>query len=239
MSTSRSLKPPRLRRFSDSVWDAAAMPDTAPTKGQEDRRPFDAVLCDLDGVLRVWDADEIAALETEYDLLPGTIAAVAFDPERLLPAVLGTIEDEDWRTSVAAAFVPAQGIEAAADLVSKWSASIGRVDPAVLALVDATRRAGVPVLIATNATTRLESDLAALGLDSAVDGIVSSARIRAVKPNPDFYLAAASRAGVRPERCLFIDDTRANVEGAIAAGMQAVHYSGVESLRAALSPVLA
>jgi putative hydrolase of the HAD superfamily len=215
------------------------MPDTASTDAKEDRRPFDAVLCDLDGVLRVWDDDETAALEAEYDLLPGTIAAVAFDPARLLPAVLGTMGDEEWRTSVAAAFVPSQGIDGAADLVSRWSASIGRVDKAVLALVAATRRAGVPVLIATNATTRLESDLAALGLDDAVDGIVSSARIRAVKPNSDFYLAAASRAGAPPERCLFVDDTRANVDGAIAAGMQAVHYSGAGSLRAALSPVLA
>ena len=200
------------------------MQDAASTNAKQARRLFDAVLCDLDGVLRVWDEDETAGLETEYDLLPGTVAAVAFDPARLLPAVLGTIGDEEWRTSVAAAFVPAQGIEAAADLVSRWSASIGRVDKAVLALVDATRRAGVPVLIATNATTRLESDLAALGLDSAVDGVVSSARIGAVKP---------------PERCLFVDDTRANVDGAIASGMQAVYYSGVESLRAVLSPVLA
>lgn len=214
------------------------MPDTASTDAKPDQRPFDAVLCDLDGVLRVWDEDETAALEAEYDLLPGTIAAVAFDPARLLPAVLGTMGDEEWRTSVAAAFVRSQGIDGAADLVSRWSASIGRVDKAALALVAATRRAGVPVLIATNATTRLESDLAALGLDNAVDGIVSSARIRAVKPNSDFYLAAASRAGAPPQRCLFVDDTRANVDGAIAAGMQAVHYSGAESLRAALSPVL-
>ena len=221
------------------VWDAAAMLDAASTDAEAARRPFDAVLCDLDGVLRVWDEDELARLEAEYGLQPGTVAAVAFDPARLLPAVLGTIEDEEWRTSVAAAFVPARGIEAAADLVSKWSASIGRVDKAALALVDATRRAGVAVLIAANATTRLESDLAALGLDQAVDGIVSSARIGAVKPNPDFYLAAAERAGTPPERCLFVDDTRANVDGALAVGMQAVHFAGVESLRAALAVVLA
>lgn len=214
------------------------MQETAPSSTEAARPPFDAVLCDLDGVLRVWDADETAALEAEYDLLPGTIAAVAFDPARLLPAVLGTIEDEEWRTSVAAAFVPTQGIEAAADLVAKWSASIGRVDNGVLALVDATRRAGVLVFIAANATTRLESDLAALGLDTAVDGIVSSARIRAVKPNSDFYLAAALQAGTPPERCLFVDDTKANIDGAIASGMQAVHYAGIDSLRAALSPIL-
>ena len=215
------------------------MPDTASTSADAARLPFDAVLCDLDGVLRIWDEDETAELEAEYHLLPGAVAAVAFAPTRLLPAVLGTIADEEWRTAVAAAFVPAQGIEAAADLVSRWSAPIGRVDKAVLALVDATRRAGVPVLIAANATTRLESDLAALGLDSAVDGVVSSARIGAVKPNSDFYLAAAQRAGAPPDRCLLVDDTMANVDGAIASGMQAVHYSGVESLRAALSPVLA
>src|SRR4029450_8839126 len=137
------------------MWDAAAMQDAASTNAKQARRPFPAVLCDLDGVLRVWDEDETAGLEAEYDLLPGTVAAVAFDPARLLPALRGPIGDEEWRTSVAAAFVPAQGIEAAADLVSRWSASIGRVDKAVLALVDATRRGGGPGLIPTNSTTRL------------------------------------------------------------------------------------
>src|SRR4029450_10103102 len=116
------------------MWDAAAMQDAASTNAKQARRPFDAVLCDLDGVLRVWDEDETAGLEAGDDLVPGTVAAVAFDPARLLPAVLGTIGDEEWRTSVAAAFVPAQGIEAAADLVSRGRAWSGRGDKGVVAL---------------------------------------------------------------------------------------------------------
>ena len=202
-------------------------------------RPFDAVMCDLDGVLRVWDDGEILALEAEFGLAPGAIAAVAYAPERLLPAVVGAVGDDEWRTTVAVAFVPSHGIEGAADLVSRWSASIGRVDDAVLEVVEAVRDTGLPVLLVSNATTRLESDLAALGLDRVVDGVVSSARIGAVKPNPEIYLAAAERAHCRPERCLFVDDTQANVDGAAAVGMHSVHYTGVDSLRDAVAPVLA
>jgi putative hydrolase of the HAD superfamily len=201
-------------------------------------RPFDALLCDLDGVLRIWD-DEQTQVDAEYGLAPGTVATVAFEPKLLLPAVLGIIDDEEWRTSVAAAFVPTHGVETAADLIARWSAPLGRVDEAALDVVEAARMAGVPAFIVSNATTRLESDLAALGLDQAVDGVVSSARIGAVKPNPEIYLAAAQRADTAPHRCLFVDDTAANVEGAEAVGMQAVRYTGVESLRAALAPVLA
>ena len=202
-------------------------------------RPFDALLCDLDGVLRVWDDAEQAQADAEYGLAPGTVAAVAFEPKLLLPAVLGIIDDDEWRTSVAAAFVPTHGIEAAADLVARWSAPLGRVDEAALDVVGAARKAGLPAFIVSNATTRLESDLAALGLDQAVDGVVSSARIGAVKPNPEIYLVAAERAETAPHRCLFIDDTAANVAGAEAVGMQAVHYASVESLRTAIAPALA
>ncbi len=202
-------------------------------------RPFEALLCDLDGVLRVWDDGDVLDVEAEFGLAPGAIAAVAFAPERLLPAVVGVVDDDGWRMSVAAAFVPTHGVEAAADLVSRWSAPIGRVDEAVLELLEAVRKAGVPVLLVTNGTTRLEMDLAALGLDQAVDGVVNSARIGAVKPNPEIYLAAAEQANCPPQRCLLVDDTPANVEGALAVGMSAVRYTGFDSLREAIAPVLA
>jgi FMN phosphatase YigB (HAD superfamily) len=36
-----------------------------------------------------------------------------------------------------------------------------------------------------------------------------------------------------------VDDTPANVEGALAVGMSAVRYTGFDSLREAIAPVLA
>ncbi|GAB1510646.1 HAD-IA family hydrolase [Actinophytocola sp. KF-1] len=186
---------------------------------------FDAVLCDLDGVLRHWP--DTADLEREHGVPPGTLAAVAFAPHRLLPAITGRRTDEEWRAAVAEdlrAHTPT-----AAELVAAWSSGTGSVDEEVAAVL---ATAGGPVVLVTNATTRLESDVDVLGLARHVAGIVNSALLGVAKPDPAIYLAAAEEAGTAPERCLFVDDSAANVAAAEALGMTGHHFTGVAGLRA-------
>lgn len=57
------------------------------------------------------------------------------------------------------------------------------------------------------------------------DGVVVSARERMLKPNPDIYLKAAQTFGLDPARTLFIDDTAANIEGALEMGWQGLCYN--------------
>jgi putative hydrolase of the HAD superfamily len=46
-----------------------------------------------------------------------------------------------------------------------------------------------------------------------------SAQFGAAKPDPQVYLRCVAAAGTEPEETLFIDDSKANVAGAIAAGL--------------------
>lgn len=55
-----------------------------------------------------------------------------------------------------------------------------------------------------------------------------------VKPAPAIFAALCDRAGVRPETCVFIDDSAANVDGARAFGMDAIHFTTPDALEAAL-----
>jgi sugar-phosphatase len=50
--------------------------------------------------------------------------------------------------------------------------------------------------------------------------LVSADDVRQGKPHPEPYLRAAARLGIQPERCLVIEDAKAGVEAALAAGMQ-------------------
>ena len=104
----------------------------------------------------------------------------------------------------------------------------------MLELLAAARRR-MPVLLVSNATTRLESDLGLLGLDEVFDVVVSSARIGVAKPDPAIYRYAAKRSGMSVERCLFIDDAHVNVEAARAQGMTGLHYRSPDDLRAVLA----
>lgn len=191
---------------------------------------FEAILCDLDGVLRRWPA--MSDLEREHGVPAGTLAATAFAPRRLLPAITGRCTDEAWRAAITDDL--RARTDRAAELVGAWSAGAGTIDDEVAETLAAAREHG-PVVLVTNATTRLESDADTLGLERYVDAIVNSARIGVAKPEPAIYLAAAVAAGVPPERCLFVDDTAANVAAARALGMAGHHFTGAADLRAVLT----
>lgn len=196
---------------------------------------FDAVLCDVDGVLRLWDPQGMPGLDRAYGLPEGTLAAAAFGPERLVPAVTGAVTDEQWRESVAHELADACGsLERARGLTAAWTALSGAVDAEVLALLTAARRR-VPVVLVSNATTRLEADLELLGVSAAFDAVVSSARLGTAKPGADIYRFAAKSVDVAPTRCLFVDDTAGHVEAARAVGMTGLHYRCADDLRSALT----
>lgn len=58
------------------------------------------------------------------------------------------------------------------------------------------------------------------------DNLFSSSMVERGKPAPDLFLLAAETMGVKPERCIVIEDSPFGVEGARAAGMTAIGYMG-------------
>lgn len=195
---------------------------------------LEAVLCDVDGVLRHHDVAAVAELEEKHGVPVGTIVATAFTDELLQPAILGEVSDDEWRRNVAAELLPEHGIEVAAELVAAWSGLVGAVDRQVREVLAEARAAGVRVVLVSNATTRLEDELEVLGLTSEVDVVVSSARLGIAKPEPAIYFAAAQLAEVDVADCLFVDDTAINVEVAQAVGMKGHLFADADGLRAAL-----
>lgn len=65
-------------------------------------------------------------------------------------------------------------------------------------------------------------------LDSHFDTIVASGDEGYVKPEPEIYKITATRLGVEPHECVFIDDIADFCEGARAVGMQAIQYTSNE-----------
>ncbi|MFC8453077.1 HAD family hydrolase [Kitasatospora sp. NPDC057223] len=201
--------------------------------------PYDAVLCDIDGVLRHWPTVGHADLDHVHKLPAGTFAAAAFAPPRLHPAITGEITDEQWRSAVATDLADVCGsMDRARNVVTAWSDLMPRVDQEVVSLLTRVREVATVALV-SNATTRLESDLARQGLHDLADAVVNTSRIGVAKPDPRVYLIAAERVGAPVHRCLFIDDTIANVIAAREVGMAALHYRQIEDLQDALSTLLA
>jgi putative hydrolase of the HAD superfamily len=192
------------------------------------RQPAQALLIDLDGVLRRWDPAIPAAVEQSYGLEPGTLAATAMSWDLLRPAVAGEITDAEWMQLVVSR-LPLPEAEAKA-AVAEWQQHRGTVDPDVLAFIRDVRAAGRPVGLATNATDLLHGDLDRLGLTGEFDAVISSAELKVHKPAPEFFEQACAILDVDPRWVLFVDDDDRAVRGARAAKLPALRWSGPQDL---------
>ncbi|MGQ4384974.1 HAD family hydrolase [Streptomyces sp. SAS_270] len=198
---------------------------------------YDAVLCDVDNVIRRYDSSHVAALERAAGLAEGTTLKVAFEPETDLPLLLGRITPDAWAESVAQGLTALVPEATARELATALARSPFEADDAVVALLRRAR-ARLPLVLVTNASVQLEEDLEALGLTDLADHVVSSARVGIAKPDRRIYDIATALAGVPAERCLFVDDTLENVDTALALGMRTVHFREAADLGRALQPLL-
>jgi putative hydrolase of the HAD superfamily len=216
-----------LARVAEEVRGEAgteAEPDDAPPTPQ-----VDALVIDLDGVIRHWDPTHAPEADERLGLPVGTISAVALEPDRLDRVVDGRLPFEAWCEEIGQVVASEHGADPEA-VAEAWATATWQIDLAVLDLVDAVRKV-VPVALLSNASTHLQIDLDLCGIGDRFDLVVGSAELGIAKPDPDAFRAAAAGLDVAVDRALFVDDTVANVEGARAVGMQAARFTGVDDLR--------
>jgi len=97
-----------------------------------------------------------------------------------------------------------------------------RAVPEVLEHIEASH-GRVPFAVVSGGTRNtVEASLAALGLLEKFQVFVCAGDYRKAKPDPEPFLVAAAKLGVRPESCLVFEDAELGMEAARAAGMAAV-----------------
>jgi HAD superfamily hydrolase (TIGR01509 family) len=86
---------------------------------------------------------------------------------------------------------------------------------------------------------RLEHSLKLTGLwDLLAPHIYSTEQVARGKPAPDIYLFAADKLGVRPSRCIVIEDSRHGTHAGKAAGMTVYGFTGGGHCSPELGPSL-
>jgi HAD superfamily hydrolase (TIGR01509 family) len=73
------------------------------------------------------------------------------------------------------------------------------------------------------------------GLKNYFEEIYSGYDIECWKPDPGLFLHAASKAGVSPEKCIVIEDSKNGFEAARAAGMHLIKFSHDDGIDGALT----
>jgi epoxide hydrolase-like predicted phosphatase len=62
------------------------------------------------------------------------------------------------------------------------------------------------------------------GWDEMFDVVVISGEVKMRKPDPEIFELTAERLGLPPGQCVFVDDLKPNVRGAVEVGMVGVHH---------------
>lgn len=103
--------------------------------------------------------------------------------------------------------------------------------PSMLRLVDRVRAAGVITAMGTNQNpVRGRYMLEHLPYAEHFDALFHSWQIGYAKPDPAFYTHIVDALGIKPDEAVFVDDMTENITGARQAGLQAVHFSMVDSI---------
>ena len=72
-----------------------------------------------------------------------------------------------------------------------------------------------------------EESLEKLEIKGLFQEVVCSDDISNPKPDPEIFILAAKKLNVEPKHCIVIEDSPLGIEGALKAGMQAIHIDEI------------
>jgi putative hydrolase of the HAD superfamily len=192
--------------------------------------PFDALIFDVGGIFILHDNERLfrrLAASCSNAHAVDRIREAAYDPEittglRPISALYDELNEElgyrrDWN-----------------GFLADWSSHFS-VDHAMLALLDALARDN-RVLLFSNTNREHWQHVTQLA-DGALGRYEAylSHEIGDMKPRASAFQFVASRAGIRPQRALFVDDLAENVAAARALGFRGHIYTGREAFEQFLS----
>jgi putative hydrolase of the HAD superfamily len=194
------------------------------------------IIFDFGGVLVTWRPQEI--IDTFYSdpLLRDAVRVHAFQHDDWLEMDRGTLDEPT--------------------VVQRFAARMRRPEPELRALFDHVRAALQPI----EPTVALLRELHARGYGlyglsnmstsifeylrgrndffALFDGIVVSAAVKLLKPEPGIYTHLRERFGLDFAESVFIDDLPRNVEAARALGLPAIRFETTEQVRRELALLL-
>jgi putative hydrolase of the HAD superfamily len=195
------------------------------------------VIFDFGGVLVNWRPEEI---------IDGFYA----EPELREAIRTHAFQHDDWLDMD-------RGVLDEATVVRRFAARMGRPDSEMSALLDRVRESLTPIEPTVGLLTELrDRGLTLYGLSNIsepnfehlrslheffglFEGIVVSARVKLLKPDPAIYEHLRERYGLDFGESVFIDDLPRNVESARRLGLPAIRFTSAAQVRRELLPLLA
>jgi len=107
--------------------------------------------------------------------------------------------------------------------------------PGALETLKQLKAAGVKIAIGSS-SKNTPIILKQIGLSEMFDAVADGNQITRSKPDPEVFLLAAQKLGLKPSECMVVEDADAGVEAALAGGMQVLGVgSASENSKATLT----
>ena len=182
-------------------------------------RGVEAVIFDMDGTLV--DSEPFTAVSVEAMLEAEGISDSELDPTCFFGRTWQAISDElIARHPQLADRCSPEILDAR--FLQCWQQTPPPPIPGALSALAAARACGPTALATSSHRSAVDALLAQLDLEQSLDVIVSAEDFARSKPDPECFLLAAHRLGIKPQACLVFEDSLAGLQAAQAAGMQAV-----------------
>jgi HAD superfamily hydrolase (TIGR01509 family) len=105
-----------------------------------------------------------------------------------------------------------------------WEEYLGTLNEELTAYFASLRPSYRTGIVSNSFAGARQREQAAYGFEDLCDTIVYSHEVGCVKPDPRIYTIALERLDVSADRTLFLDDVQANVDGALAVGIEAIRF---------------
>ncbi len=132
---------------------------------------------------------------------------------------------EDTAEPLFLARIPKRLHSIATNMLRHWAEPKETI-PGMPELVQRLKKAGYNIYLLSNASVAQHDYWPQLQVSGLFDGTLISCDVNIVKPSPEIYHIFLNKFGLKPEECVFIDDSAANVAGAIICGWQGIVFHG-------------
>ena len=195
------------------------------------------VVFDIGRVLLDWQPDRLLAQRYADAALRARVRSAVFEHPDWHALDRGTLSDDDAIASFSAR--SGRPVDEMRELLEAVPRSLTPIAASV-ALVESLAQRGFKLYCLSNmgaSTWRFVQSRDAFW--RRFDGIVISAQVRLLKPEPAIYRHLLVTFSLQPGDTLFIDDTAANVAGARALGIHAIEFHDADDCRAEVERLLA
>lgn len=203
------------------------------------------VISDFGGVLTTPLVDAFTSVQDRVGIPPKTFgeALRALNEKEgtnpLFELECGRITEKAFQEQLADGLEPLLGHRPVIEdfgllLFEALDPNVGMID-----LMREVRRDGIRTSLLTNNVREWEAKWRSMmPIDELFETVVDSAFVGIRKPDPRIYQLTLERIDLEPEKCIFIDDMKINIDAANELGINGVHFRDTAQARAEVHALL-